>query len=500
MENNKFKKELTKLMEMADVVTENTELYQYIKQLNDMMGTDGISGVYDRKYAGIVDSTLNNKAKKPFLSVILRSQGNRPLGLRESLLCLRAQTNQDFEILLICHKANEEGKTCIKEIMDDQPSVMKDKIRFFELNEGTRTTPINFGFANARGQYVSIYDDDDILFDNWVEEFYKSSVENYGKILHAYVLAQKWKVIKAKRLDEEGYMALDAPTLQFCERFDYLSQLVLNKCPLMSLAFPVYLFQKMGIVFNEELNVTEDWEYFMRVVSITGVADIEEATSIYRLWSNMETSATIHAQDIWKETYGKIQSEMNAKRMLIPNGYAQHIISLIHRCNEDDKKMPIGYPKLQGILYYGVDWDFSDERMVIADNSVYSPKLQLSFSVPDTGLNYQYFRIDPSEYGGYVLTDIKIVMNTTNGGRIEVNLSDCKHNGTENSGEIYFMHYDPQIAWIYSGDDKIKSIELTGRTYMEIPEELIVKSIKEYGILGKVSLKAKKTIKRVMEK
>ena len=77
-------------------------------------------------------------------------------GLREALLCLQAQECQDFEILLIAHKADEEHGKLIEEILEDQEEEFRKKIRFFRLNEGTRTTPLNYGFSHAWGKYACL--------------------------------------------------------------------------------------------------------------------------------------------------------------------------------------------------------------------------------------------------------------------------------------------------------------------------------------------------------
>ena len=48
--------------------------------------------------------------------------------MREALLCLQAQECQDFEILLIAHKADEEHGKLIEEILEDQEEEFRKKI------------------------------------------------------------------------------------------------------------------------------------------------------------------------------------------------------------------------------------------------------------------------------------------------------------------------------------------------------------------------------------
>ena len=482
MSGNQFRKELEKLEAYADSISENTELYKYIKQINELIGSDGEKKVFESQYKPTVDKVEH--AEAPFLSVIVRTRGNRDIGLREALLCLRAQTNQDFEILLMVHKADKTGKESVERVLEEQPQAFRQKIRGMELNNGTRTTPINVGFANARGSYVAIFDDDDLLFDNWVESFYEAAKTNDGKILHAYVLAQKWKVFEnpiGGQGNTKKYMAVEAPTTQFCQKFNLLAQLTVNKCPLMSLAFPTYLFHKLGMVFNETLDVTEDWEYFMRVVTITGIADIEKATSIYRLWTNAENSATLHDQKRWDDTYAKIQKNRDGRALLIPEGHMEQIVWLIQSSGQQSVKTFIGYPKMYGLLYYGVDTQFTDEKMLVGDDCGEFPEIDMKFSVPmdETGINN--FRFDPCQYGGIILQDLKIIMIMVDGTEEEVALDACQYNGMQCELGIYFLKFDPQISWKCESVNQIASVRVTGRVNMEVPAEVVDRAIAYFG-------------------
>lgn len=483
-----FKDQLDKLSEIADCINDNTELYRFIKQINDLRDSNGAQKISAHKYDAY---TISSKPRKsPFLSVILRSQGNRPLGLQEAFLSLRAQSCQDFEVVVIAHKATKDGKQRIKSIIESQPDSFQTKIKYLELDEGTRTTPINVGCVNATGHYISIYDDDDLLFDNWVEKFYESAKENNGQILHAFVLAQKWKST------EQGFVSVGAPTTQFCHTFDFLSQLVVNKCPLMGLAFPAYLFHKMGFYFNESLNVTEDWEYLMRVVPLTGIADIESPTSIYRLWTNAENSYTLHSQALWDSTYQEIQACMDRRALLVPEGYPKHLISLIQRVDADGKKMSPGYPRLQGLLYYASSDMFSDECMVTAYSQTSLPHFCMTYIVPNSGRQISFFRFDPCEYGGFILSNMHIHLTTDTDDTIDLPLSDCVHNGLLCEEGIYFLHYDPQIIWHNPGSFNITLIAIEGTINMEIPEALIQEAIKQQSFMAR----AKRKVKRILTK
>lgn len=481
MGENQLKKELEKLAAYTENISENTELFKYIKQINDMLYSNGEKRVFELEYKSIVEQL--DRTNAPFLSVIVRTKGNRPVGLSEALLCLRAQTNQNFEVLLIAHNAMEQGKKVVEQIINEQPELFRKKIRYIELDRGSRTTPINIGFANARGKYIAVFDDDDLLFDNWVESFYEAAKKNDGKILHAYVLAQRWKTFETFNADGESvtnYMAIDAPTNQFCQKFDILSQLVVNKCPLMSLAFPAYLFHDLGIVFNEELDVTEDWEYFMRVVTLTGIADINEATSIYRLWTNAENSATLHNQEEWSATYQRIHESMNNRAFLVPEGYTDVIISLIHKVNTPVGQLFKGIPEMDGLLYYGEDNKFTDDRMMRGIDNGNALNIDLLYSLPMEEGKICNFRYDPCQYGGIILQDLRITMVFADGTEENVDLEKVQHNGMKCDMGIYFLKFDPQVVWSYEGEQMVRVIKITGNVSREIPADVVENAIAYY--------------------
>ena len=65
-------------------------------------------------------------AKRPFLSVVMRTQGKRLESFKDALLCLASQTDQDFEVVVVEHAKKISPK--ILKIIDSQPSFMREKI------------------------------------------------------------------------------------------------------------------------------------------------------------------------------------------------------------------------------------------------------------------------------------------------------------------------------------------------------------------------------------
>ena len=180
-----------------------TRLYAYLDWVNEQL--DHPDPLFKKKYLPMIREEQAARGEHaPFLSVITRTQGKRPEMLREVLLCLAAQTDEDFEVLLIGHKLKEGGKSLVTQILGEQPAAFRERIRFIELNEGGRAAPLNVGFALAHGSYVAIMDDDDLAFDDWVESFHREAEQSPGKIVHAQVITQNWRTFAT----DEGVDAL----------------------------------------------------------------------------------------------------------------------------------------------------------------------------------------------------------------------------------------------------------------------------------------------------
>lgn len=310
-----FQQELQRLGENAPYFQPNTAVYQYIHWLNEQVEHKDPKFISD--YEPIVRRTEKDAPeKRPFLTVITRTQGKRPEMLRETLLCLSGQSDTDFEVLLIGHKLNEEQEQLVQEILHEQPPFFREKIRYLPLDHGNRTTPLNFGFAHAYGDYVAILDDDDLVFDNWVEDFHRAALETPDKIIHNYVLAQHWVTVASG--DTIALRATDAHDSKYCKDFHLVSQLTNNLCPLMSFAFPTTYFKRLGILFDEDLTTTEDWDFAMRLSFLTGVTDVRNPSAIYRLWENAENSATEHDGQEWADNYLRIQDKFLHMPILLP--------------------------------------------------------------------------------------------------------------------------------------------------------------------------------------
>ncbi|WP_104082403.1 glycosyltransferase family A protein [Cryobacterium sp. Y11] len=260
----------------------------------------------------------------PFLTVLLRTQGKRPEPLKDALLCLAAQTDQDFEIIVIDHDADLEGAEVVRNAIAEQPIWMADRISRLEVRGGNRAKPLNAGIHAATGRYVAVFDDDDLLFANWVEAFRTASQRSSGRMLRA-LAANQAVTPELWPQDQIGFRTISWPKADYPREFDQIAHLGMNYSPFMSWAFPSTLFRKFGFEFDEELTVCEDWDMILRGSLLLGVENVDVLTAIYRKWKGGQSSYTDHSRDSWAWSEAKVVQRINDSVLIMPGGFAPFI-------------------------------------------------------------------------------------------------------------------------------------------------------------------------------
>lgn len=267
----------------------------------------------------------------PFLSIVIRTQGVRAHTLREALTSLAAQTDEDFEVVIVAHHVSSDRYTIIESIINDTPFWLKDKIRIILCDEGNRTRPLNVGFEAAAGSYITILDDDDMPKANWVETFRELASTNPGCLLRASCVRQDVENVTVN--GKLGLRATGPLELIYPSEFDFIDHIRTNFTPPISIAFPSDIFHKLNIRFDETITTTEDWDFMMRVAGLVGVATSEKITAIYRWWIKDSSSRTVHSSEHWQQNYQSIINKFDDMFFLFPKGSTKRIRSLL---NEND--------------------------------------------------------------------------------------------------------------------------------------------------------------------
>ena len=247
-------------------------------------------------------------AAVPFLSIVTRTHGKRFHTLTDVFCCLSAQECDDFEHIIVAHNLDTAAQAQLTALIEAQIPAYRARIRVVPVRGGNRTRPINAGFEAARGHYVSILDDDDIVFANWIEAFREQALRTPGRMLRAASVRQEYEEVTVNGL--RASRAVSGMHDEYGRLYDHMQHLHGNVTPPVSVAFPRYVFSELHQKFDETLTTTEDWEYIVRCTSMVGAGSIEEITCIYRWWNKAYSSRTDHTQTEWDENYARIMERL----------------------------------------------------------------------------------------------------------------------------------------------------------------------------------------------
>ncbi len=437
--------------------TERSAVSDFLNELSVKYGKDNV----DRFIKG--DYQFSEDA--PFLSVIMRTQGHRPEALSEVLLCMCGQSDMDFEVLIMGHNLDKEGKESVLSIIENLPDFMEGKVRLVEVEGGNRTTPLSRGFEEAKGRYVSILDDDDLVFEDWVEAFHAIEDENKGKILHTYCVAQDWMNVKNK-YDETVLVSVSPFKTIYCTDFELIRQLSQNYCPTFSLAFPSIAYKLLGIHFDETLTTTEDWDFLMRTALVCGVADNPTITGIYRLWINAENSATLHNKKEWDNNRKYIQKKFTSDSILIPKTDTDSIIT---KSSTDVYSSRLNTNEFTFLLDDGTG--FMSHPTISPEFTGENGKWHARVTDFKGFNSVKAIRIDPLVSGTMTIKNFSIQLKDENGNTVESKLNKKRTNGAFLNNSICFLGDDPQIRYDIKSPAKLSSVTFEFEFFYDLPEK-----------------------------
>lgn len=295
-----------------------TPLGQYLRSLRESIDTYGQTNQFVWAVAPAPARPARPAPAEdgPFLSVIMRTQGRRDQELREALLSLAAQSSTNFELLVVAHRVSVEQQVQVERLIEDQPAEFRARIRLFLLDTGGRAAPLNLALRHARGRYTVILDDDDVVLEDWVGAFERNEHVQPGRILR--VLAAVHEVTRTEVRGLTAVRGADSPSAPYEPRFSLAEHIATNQSPTHTWAFPVTLHRDFGMVFDESMTTTEDWEFLIRGAEIVGVWDVPTVLAIYHWWTSHESSRTQHHEDEWRQNHTEVQRRLDRKPLLLP--------------------------------------------------------------------------------------------------------------------------------------------------------------------------------------
>lgn len=418
---------------------------------------------------------------RPLLSVLMRTQGKRLETLKEVFLCLSSQSCMDFEVLLMGHKVCEDDRKKVEEVISACTQNIKDRIRYIPVDFGGRTAPLNEGYRHAKGMYITILDDDDIVFENWVESFKNAHEKGAGRVLHSYVMRQDW----ASNTDEDGNVSLAAmgPMQNlYCRDFDWIRQISVNSCPSFSYAIPRYVLSVLGFEFDESLTTTEDWDFLMRVTALCGISEVDDVTGIYRIWINAENSATVHDQTEWMDNYKIVQQRIVEMPCIMTDKDIRKVLEYKKvygdegvYCDGSDAMLDV---MTTAKLYIDEGHGYSEYNIIpgiiTINKNTFSAVYEKDF---DKAGKIKALRFDPSERNRMFIEDIKIKIYFEEGESKVWKMDELKTNGEAVRGGLLMFSDDPQLRIEFPQARKIEKVEISGKANANISDRDIISLI-----------------------
>jgi 2-polyprenyl-3-methyl-5-hydroxy-6-metoxy-1,4-benzoquinol methylase len=303
----------------AAVLQGGTPLHDLLHDVRSRALGSVIVNEFARAYAplSLPDRSEDTVTEAPFLSVLMRTQGTRPATLQDALLSLAAQSSQDFEVLLLPHDIPREDVTHLRYLADAFGQQFSDRVRIIPVDGGGRTRPLTVGIEAARGRYVAILDDDDVVFGHWLSTFEQLAAKHPGRVLRSPTAQQDvqptlWGGVRP------GYEIAGRPRCRWPEPFEVLDHLYENHSPPCGYALPRSIFAEQGLRFDETLPVLEDWDVLMHAVLWCGVADSGDITSLWRRWRTGDSSTSVHTEYEWIRSRAAVLAKLDARPLLLP--------------------------------------------------------------------------------------------------------------------------------------------------------------------------------------
>lgn len=238
------------------------------------------------------------------VSVLVRTCG-RPSVLRETLISLRNQTYPNIEIVVV-EDGEETARKMIETEFADLPIVYQATGK-----KGGRCKAGNLALKLATGDYLNFLDDDDVFYADHIETLVMT-LQNHPDFAAAYALGFETpiEVISTEpyRYRIKNYSTVvDVP-------FDKGELMHHNCFPIQTVMFSRKLYEKHG-GFDEELDMLEDWDFWIRYAAEDWFEYVPKTTSQYRIPANQ--TVVKERQKQLDDAYKNVQDKHRKDRFVL---------------------------------------------------------------------------------------------------------------------------------------------------------------------------------------
>jgi hypothetical protein len=221
--------------------------------------------------------------QRPFLTVVMASDGRDIDSVRDLLTCLAAQTDLDFEFVLVGYDIDYARHILLLEVIEWHDAPIRQRGHFVRCEAKDYAGALNEALALAAGQYAVVVDNLTTLDQHWVESFRKLAVVVPGRVL---VLSHR------RAPTAHGISALRGCVLPISEGSaletvavtdtDFLIEIWSNGLPPATIAFPVRLTTDQSFGFDSNLPTICHWDMAVRAAALCGIKTSEEVSVTVR--------------------------------------------------------------------------------------------------------------------------------------------------------------------------------------------------------------------------
>ena len=210
----------------------------------------------------------------PFLSFLLTTSGRAPESVDETLLSLTAQSDTDFEVLVM---ADADDVDDVRAMLAEHPPTLRERAVVVAAS-GHRADVLNAGLAAARGTYVALADDV-TWFGHWVETARASAERSPGRCVRGIVVTQPVATVHVG--GHPGTRATSAPS-GGARPFSLAQHVVRPLAPTSGVAIPRAVVTDLGLVLDASFGSVAVRRHLVRAVELAGVVDTGEVVALHR--------------------------------------------------------------------------------------------------------------------------------------------------------------------------------------------------------------------------